>query len=805
MCLKEEKMAIDLKYITDASLEEYFVDKETALPLSGGMVFFWRDVNRTVPKAIFTISGSAPNYTFVQLPNPMTLSGVGTPQDGGGNNVPIYYYPYDDEGAIDRYFVEVFSADGTPQFTREAWPPGIGEASIPIVGLDVINYIPNGQFLAHNNIPADLPGRLPAGRITQPITQIAQGGWTFERPIGTPSVDNVIFMRYGTYTQLPIGSPRYAAQVSCTGQNPADTFKNLAVAFQDVNKFASPISQYTFAFTAITNGSANFDVTLNIIKNFGTGGSPSATTTTPVATFTITNTQRFFTQTISFGENTGASIGTNDDDYVQLALTFPTNVTFNGIFTDFVLTAGAVSLSTFPTTTDDEFMVNSLAPPPNNYDGFSLGLPLILTKEGLDYDDSQVGTVYAAVSEVPAFGSLPCNAAVYPTNGYSPDGIPYARLQRKIMGQITPSKFVSEPLFGTGSSYITAYYYNSTPYLLMLATNQPGLQTIITDGAVPTGFTFQTNILGQASLGLQGSPYNNLGSVWALCNLVGTTSALNNAGTSTLQMNITPNVTQGEKDGDVNTQQLIGVGVISVPLASTYCRIATPTDAWRFWFSVDGVGTDPGTGGGTPVQVNINSNMDTTDFVVFFSKVLAATQVNTIQIVAGNVIVPNSYFIFYANSQRYYVWYNLNGTGIDPAVASAIGIPVFYTSVFTAQQIRDSTIFAINSVYFAVPSVQGRVIKGYDPSGTTDVNRLFRNTPNRYSAPAYIGSSQYDFLLGHAHDATYYTTPGTRANICINTVNSPGTTPTFTDVNIAETGTGQNDVKNLALAFFIKY
>lgn len=797
-------MAIDLKYITDASLEEYFVDKETGLPLSGGMVYFWQDVNRTVPKAIFTISGSAPNYTFVQLPNPMTLSGVGTPQDGGGNNVPIYYYPYDADGNIDRYFVEVFASDGTPQFTREAWPPGIGESSIPIVGLDVINYIPNGQFLAHNNIPADLPERLPAGRITQPITQIAQGGWTFERPIGTPAVDNVTFLRYGTYTQSPIGSPRYAAQISCTGQNPADTFKNLGVAFQDVNKFASPTAEYTFAFSGITSGSANFDVTLNLIKNFGTGGSPSATTITPISTFSITNTQQFFTQAFSFGENIGQSIGTNDDDYVQLALTFPTNVTFNGIFTDFVLTAGNVTLTAFPTATDDEFMVNSLALPPNDYDGFDLGLMPILTKEGFKYDDSLVSMVAAFCSEVAPYGWLPCDRSVYPTNGYSPDGIPYARLQRKIMGQITPSKFVSEPLFGTGFSYATAYYYTSNVNWLILATNQAGLQINVADGAVPTGFTFQTNILGQANIGLQGSPYNNFQSVWALCNIVGTTVALNNAGTSTLSMNVTPNVTQGEKDGDFNSQQLVGIGITSIPTASTYCRVATPTDAWRFWFSVDGVGTDPGTGGGTPIQVNINSNMVVEDFAVLMSKTLNASQVNSIQILAGTSIVPNSYFTFHANSQLYYVWYNLSGTGIDPAVASGIGIPVFYTTGFTAQQIRDSTIFAINSVYFAVPSVQGRVIKGYDPDGTTDVNQLLRNTPNRYSAPRYIGSSQYDFLLGHTHDITNFST-GTNANNVLSGVNDPGSVPAFIDANIAETGTGQNDVKNLALPYFIKY
>src|SRR5690348_4999076 len=130
-------MSIDPRYMIASSLQEYFVDKDTGLPLSGGIVSFWNDTNRTLPKPVFMLSGSPPSYTYTELPNPLILSAVGTPQYNG-NDIVIYYYPYDANGNVELYYVTVTANDSAPQFTREAWP-NFSLSSNPSSGEELIN------------------------------------------------------------------------------------------------------------------------------------------------------------------------------------------------------------------------------------------------------------------------------------------------------------------------------------------------------------------------------------------------------------------------------------------------------------------------------------------------------------------------------------------------------------------------------------------------------------------------------------------------------------------------------------------
>jgi len=134
-------MALDERYITDTTLEPLFVDKLTGLPLANGLVYFWEDDQRNTPKPVYQLSGAPPNYTYTALPNPIHLSAVGTFQNAGQDNIAVYYYPYDADGNVELYYVEVFSADDmvVPQFVREAWPNVVGS-------LDPANGGGNGGF-----------------------------------------------------------------------------------------------------------------------------------------------------------------------------------------------------------------------------------------------------------------------------------------------------------------------------------------------------------------------------------------------------------------------------------------------------------------------------------------------------------------------------------------------------------------------------------------------------------------------------------------------------------------------------------
>jgi len=154
-------MALDPKYITDGPLEEAFLDKDSGLPLAGGTITFYRDSSRITPKTVYQLTGAPPNYQYVPLPNPITLSSIGTVQNSGGDNIVIYYYPWLADGTTtDLYYVVVKDSNGVDQFTREAWPNGAlsGGGSVTS-GLPVQNQIANPQFteILINDIPTLSP------------------------------------------------------------------------------------------------------------------------------------------------------------------------------------------------------------------------------------------------------------------------------------------------------------------------------------------------------------------------------------------------------------------------------------------------------------------------------------------------------------------------------------------------------------------------------------------------------------------------------------------------------------------------
>lgn len=139
-------MAIDPHYIPAFSIEDVLLDKDTGAPLSGGLVYFEQDDQRGVLKPVYQITGTSPNYSYIQLPNPMTLSSIGTFEDGLQNPVVPYFFPYDADFDVELYYVRVTSSEDVPQFTREAVPyiPEQGNDEVLSV---ITNELSNPQFI----------------------------------------------------------------------------------------------------------------------------------------------------------------------------------------------------------------------------------------------------------------------------------------------------------------------------------------------------------------------------------------------------------------------------------------------------------------------------------------------------------------------------------------------------------------------------------------------------------------------------------------------------------------------------------
>lgn len=730
-------MSLNSQYVIAPSLQEYFVDKDSGLPLSGGMVFFYQDNARSVLKDVFELSGSPPNYTYTVLPNPSTLSAVGTFQDASGNDIIPYYFPFDSLGNVQLYFIEVYNSDGVLQFTREGWPNttqgGVTTAE------DVTNFVPNGQFLLHDNIPASTANGFIANKITQAVTTIAQGGWTFERNTGSTATDFISFMRFGAASTIPSGNPRYAVQISTTVAG-SDTRKDLCLAFPNVNTFASNTQPYNLYFEGQSQASNSVVVQIIVRKVFGTGGSPSIPRETVVSSITLTNEIKHFNVSILFGTNESFSIGTNDDDYVQIVLRFPPTGTETVILTDFCLTVSNEILASFPQQTNAEQLDESTAgwfptPDPN---GFDLYLPAVLTKSGLTFSDADIGKIFSAMYEILPIGELDCDGTQYLTEDYSSDGIPYARLQAKWFNTANQTNY-----FGNGSNYAEANYTNINPGSNTFRLNQTtsGAGTI---ADVNTGFGFSTICNGL----LTGETGYIEGGILVIDNIIGARTPPT-IGTTTFVI--------VEIQNSANTQHTFEVFNTPTVTPSTYFTFSSGIGNFYMWFTVDGIGTDPAPGG-TPIKVNVLSSYSTNEIARCIKNAISGYQTSLISPVIGSSVVAGSYFTILTASpslKTYYVWFTKDGIGNDPvpSISETLKIKVPILSTDSISNVVTKTLTAINMKYFSVVDLRGQFLRGWNDGTIIDPDGTARYAQSNIFLLNALGSYQQSQFLSHLHAA----------------------------------------------------
>lgn len=75
-------------------------------------------------------------------------------------------------------------------------------------------------------------------------------------------------------------------------------------------------------------------------------------------------------------------------------------------------------------------------------------------------------------------------------------------------------------------------------------------------------------------------------------------------------------------------------------------------------------------------------------------------EVRNVTVTAGSLVPQSSYFLMSAanNVTNYFVWYNVGGAGVNPALAGKTGIMVAITNVMTATQVASATVSAVNTV-----------------------------------------------------------------------------------------------------------
>jgi len=774
------------KIVVGPSLEMYFVSKDTGLPLAAGIVYFYSDLNRTTLKDVYTISGTAPNYTAAILPNPATLSSVGTFQDEGGNNILPYFYPFDADGNPEQYYVEVYDRNMVLQFTREGWPPVSASASGGAAN-NVKNFAPNGQFLLHNS---NAPNMGKAGLITQASTEIAPGGWTFERTSGSTAVDNVTFFAYGSAVSNPPTNPQYAFQLTTTTPDTDDLTKDLALTFGDVNKFVSsdlPPEAWTIAFSGRSLTGSNVSVELHLIQNYGSGG--DAQNDVLLTTFSFTGTAQIFSYTLTdgFPDNLGKTIG--DGSYVQIALRFPRDVASSNRVTDFMLIAGTEAPTVFPATPDSEMAYESLASDESipNYQGYDLYCPVILGPNGYEYDHSQIGGVESLFVENGSQQGnlLYCDGSSYLGAAYSSIGIPYRRLQQVLFNAPTNGN-----IFGNGTTFVNANILSSNPSIMILSTNQFGVQSNVADFG--TGFTMNSWVNPGIAETAMSAYANKFAVVIAINQRVGGISL--SALTGTSGMTVTDNVQPSAGDARYSFR-LVALGADALAAGSgnpgLYFDFSTVSFNFRMWFFVNGE-VAPGSGGRTLLQCNLVPSSSSADVALMIANGISGYQTNSVRI----AVPPpaSSYFTFNANSLTYYVWYKINNVGTAPTMhPDAQLIEVDLTGSENAAQVLFKTQTAINSQYFAVPDLRGFFLRGNDPNAYTDPDANYRYG---YFAnnPSYLGTFQYDEFTQHSHEV---------GNEAFNSSGGPGGAGGGQETNYR--GGSDTRPSNVAVNFFIRY
>lgn len=185
-------MALDPRYFTPISLNEYFFDKDSGEHLASGTLEFWVDTNRATPKLVYEKTGSPPNYTYTSLGNSLTLSAIGTVVNGSGTNVALYYYPYDSSGNLEGYYVVCKNSSGTVQFTREG-VPDIDESEDPTQTQEgVSNQLSNSQFVdVFFNTSTNMVIGI-SGSVTDQEYEVAPG-WTLV--VSTSGSDTITISR----------------------------------------------------------------------------------------------------------------------------------------------------------------------------------------------------------------------------------------------------------------------------------------------------------------------------------------------------------------------------------------------------------------------------------------------------------------------------------------------------------------------------------------------------------------------------------------------------------------------------------
>jgi hypothetical protein len=358
-------------------LQDSFVDKN-GTPMANGTVTCYHDDSRTTLKNWYYQTGTPGAYTYIALPNPLTLSAAGTITDINGVDTIPFFYPYleTDETIIDKYYITIVNQFDTNQITRANFPYNVTAMGAPTTVTSFKNLIVNNGFW--RNIQPNTLNVLPnvgvnltnATAVTVAPSQ--HDGFTAPDIIFSKSVtgsgDSVTFIPFPLSNQLLItnpntNTPEYYLQHNCISPTTGETFKyyQFPIALH-VNSLANV--NYTVSIQAQNAGpvsSTASTIELRLLQYTGTGTTSPNPTVIQQTPLVLTPGWATYTLTDVFPPTAGLTLGAGADDGLFLQVWMPLNTacTINFTKLSLYLTTNAVPEYDFQTYDDVNAIISS--------------------------------------------------------------------------------------------------------------------------------------------------------------------------------------------------------------------------------------------------------------------------------------------------------------------------------------------------------------------------------------------------------------------------------------------------------------
>jgi hypothetical protein len=306
----------------------YFLDL-TGRPAAGGSMYFTSTLDHTTPKFVFSDPAGLFPYT-----DPIILDAT------GGSPVPMYF----DVTTAGLYYMVVKDAQGNIIFTLDKFPiSGSGGVTPITTTLDIENHIVNGQFafieaksaadseihptagVNHRMAPAAGFFKDQAGNYVKSLHG-SDCGWIFRKEGGAGETSTIKFVDVTAIGEGFPNSPSANAPVYFEYELVIAGAPQTAAFFEQVIPNVESFSNELLTISFDTNASVAGIGSLEIFQFYGTGGTPSASTSiSQIFNFAVGGWAR---QSIQITAPSVATkvLGTNNNDYLSVRWNFPLDV-----------------------------------------------------------------------------------------------------------------------------------------------------------------------------------------------------------------------------------------------------------------------------------------------------------------------------------------------------------------------------------------------------------------------------------------------------------------------------------------------